>query len=94
MFNSSTQRRSNLKRIALTIALCLLTACTALERNPATAQLVTQYAVAKYLEQRGTSQRYDAAQRIIRIAGQLMVATGEVLQWVVSVAQKVPREAA
>ena len=66
-----------MKPIAILIALCLLTACASLERNPATTQLVTQYAVAKYLEQRSASQRYEAAQRIILIAGQLRVATGE-----------------
>jgi len=52
--------------------LCLLTAvpgCSTVDKNPATAQLVTQYAVAKYLEQRGDQvTRYASAQRIDRIA--------------------------
>lgn len=58
-------------RVLILIALSLLCACSTLERNPATTQLVTQYAVAKYLEQRPDAQRYEAAQRIIRIAQQL-----------------------
>lgn len=64
-------------RIALTAALSLMCACSTLKSNPATTQLVTQYAVAKYLEQRGSADRYEAAQRIIRVATQLRVATGE-----------------
>lgn len=56
--------------MGLTIAV-LVSGCSTLERNPATAQLVTQYAVAKYLEQRPAADRYQSAQRIIRIAGLL-----------------------
>lgn len=55
----------------LTLALAVILGCcgcSTLERNPATTQLVTQYAVAKYLEQRPAESRYESAQRIIRIA--------------------------
>jgi hypothetical protein len=65
-------------RFALVFALALICGCSALERNPATTQLVTQYAVAKYLEQRPDTQaRYESAQRIIRVATQLRATTGE-----------------
>lgn len=58
-------------RLFVAILALLICGCSALERNPATAQLVTQYAVAKYLEQRPAESRYESAQRIIRIAQQL-----------------------
>lgn len=58
-------------RLFVAILALLICGCSTLERNPATAQLVTQYAVAKYLEQRPAESRYESAQRIIRIAQQL-----------------------
>lgn len=64
-------------RLLVAVVALLICGCSTLERNPATTQLVTQYAVAKYLEQRSASERWDAAQRIIRVATQLRITTGE-----------------
>lgn len=58
-------------RLFVAILALMICGCSTLEGNPATAQLVTQYAVAKYLEQRPAEARYESAQRIIRIAQQL-----------------------
>lgn len=57
--------------------LCMgLAGCKTIEQNPATAQLVTRYAVVKYLEKKPTAeQRYASAQRIVAIATDLRSVT-------------------
>lgn len=58
------------------IPMLLLNGCATLKESQAGVQLVSQYAVAKYLEQKKTDQaRYDAAVRIIKIAGDLRTVT-------------------
>lgn len=58
--------------IAMVVVAMSLAGCQTLEQNPATTQLVSQYAVAKYLEAKKTDQdRYAAAVRIVKIASDL-----------------------
>lgn len=64
------------------VPMLMLGGCQAFRDNNASAQLVSQYAVAKYLEGKKTDQaRYDAAVRIIKIAADLKtVASGTDVQ--------------
>lgn len=68
------------KASALLLAVCagmLLTGCKTLQENQASVQLVTQYAVAKYLEQKPSDEaRFQSAARIIKITTDLKSITG------------------
>ena len=62
--------------VALAIGMVGLGGCQTVKENPASAQLVTQYAVAKYLEGKKTDQsRYESAVRIVKIASDLKSVT-------------------